>query len=255
MAGWRTRVLPPISAPTAPSGLTNFLFSHVLWSHPHRIVRFESVAPGVISTWRWIVTTSKWFLCVNSTSTSKYFLIRLDEILINFSFSPFLGQETLVDLLGVVGRRPRLPIVICCSSRDDLDSVSAALSGASYISLLYLVIILSPTMIEILSPRRCPNYRVQYSDQSEGERALTLNKFRKATAEWNSVCSRPLQLDGDEDHCPSHLMVITDACLPALSFAEAPLQARVLINFEVPTKVRRLALFSINSSFHGNFLA
>ena len=106
-----------------------------------------------------------------------------------------------------------------------------------------------------LSSTSCPNYRVQYSDQSEGERALTLNKFRKATAEWNSVCSRPLQLDGDEDRCPSHLMVITDACLPALSFAEAPLQARVLINFEVPTKVRRLALFSINSSLYGNFLA
>ncbi|CAA7401616.1 unnamed protein product [Spirodela intermedia] len=122
-------------------------------------------------------------------------------------------METLVDLLGVVGRRPRIPIVLCCSSRDNLDSVCATLSNLSYVSLSYL-----------------------YSDQADAERALILDKFRKATAEWNSVSSQPLEPDGTEDHVQSHLMVVTDACLPIIGSGEASVQARVLINFEIPAK-------------------
>ncbi|XP_078444814.1 initiation factor 4A-like protein [Wolffia australiana] len=124
-------------------------------------------------------------------------------------------METLVDLLGVVGRSPRLPIVICCSSRDDLDSVCATLSSVSHISLSYL-----------------------YSDQSDAERASILNKFRKTTAQWNS--------DGAEGQLQSHLLVVTDASLPMISSAETQLQARILINFEVPTKetyARRMSTF------------
>lgn len=40
-------------------------------------------------------------------------------------------QETLTDLLGLVGRRPCLPIVVCCSSRDELDSVCSNISNLS----------------------------------------------------------------------------------------------------------------------------
>lgn len=49
-------------------------------------------------------------------------------------------QDTLVDLLGVAGRRPFLPMVVCCSSRDELDAVCSSVSGLSFISLSSLVI-------------------------------------------------------------------------------------------------------------------
>ena len=44
-----------------------------------------------------------------------------------------------MDLLGVAGRRPGLPIVVCCSSRDELDAVSSAVANVPYISLASLV--------------------------------------------------------------------------------------------------------------------
>ncbi|CAA6664978.1 unnamed protein product [Spirodela intermedia] len=119
-------------------------------------------------------------------------------------------METLVDLLGVVGRRPRIPIVLCCSSRDNLDSVCATLSNLSYVSLSYL-----------------------YSDQADAERALILDKFRKATAEWNSVSSQPLEPDGTEDHVQSHLMVVTDACLPIIGSGKR--------QFKLETYMRRMS--------------
>jgi len=49
------------------------------------------------------------------------------------------AQETVVELLGVLGRRPWLPIVVCCSSRDELDAVCSSLSTLPYISLAALV--------------------------------------------------------------------------------------------------------------------
>ena len=48
-------------------------------------------------------------------------------------------QETLVDLLGVAGRRSCLPMVVCCSSRDELDAVCSAVSNLPYIFLTSLV--------------------------------------------------------------------------------------------------------------------
>ncbi|KAM1373206.1 hypothetical protein ACFX2I_023934 [Malus domestica] len=46
--------------------------------------------------------------------------------------------ETLMDLLGVAGRRPGLPMVVYCSSRDELDAVSSAIANVPYISLASL---------------------------------------------------------------------------------------------------------------------
>lgn len=42
-------------------------------------------------------------------------------------------QETLVDLLSMACRRPSLPIVVCCSTRDELDAVCSAVSNLSFI--------------------------------------------------------------------------------------------------------------------------
>ncbi|XP_057493951.1 uncharacterized protein LOC130779354 isoform X2 [Actinidia eriantha] len=120
-------------------------------------------------------------------------------------------METLVDLLGMAGRRPCLPIVVCCSTRDELDAVCSSVSNLSYISIASL-----------------------YSDLAEAERALILEKFRQTTMRWNQIAS--LQ-SGDnseieKEEQKSHLIVISDACLP-------------IINYELPAKketyMRRMA--------------
>ncbi|XP_078165078.1 initiation factor 4A-like protein isoform X1 [Carex rostrata] len=124
-------------------------------------------------------------------------------------------METLVDLLEVAGKQPSLPIVICCSSRDELDAVCSTVANLSYIS---------------FSPL--------YSDQAEIERASILEKFRLATLQWNQKYS-VLSLDCMEpEHATrkSCMVVTTDACLPSSALGEASLTAHLLINYELPTK-------------------
>ncbi|KAG1330719.1 ATP-dependent RNA helicase eIF4A [Cocos nucifera] len=123
-------------------------------------------------------------------------------------------METLVDLLGVAGRRPSLPMVICCSSRDELDAVCASVSNLSFISLSSL-----------------------YSDLAECERALVLEKFRHSTVEWSQINNAHPgdDLDGNVAD-KSCMIVVTDVCLPLVASGEAPLLARILINYELPTK-------------------
>lgn len=48
-----------------------------------------------------------------------------------------------MDLLGMAGRRPCLPMVVCCNTRDELDAISYALSNLSYLSATPLVLSLS----------------------------------------------------------------------------------------------------------------
>ncbi|KAL5705749.1 RNA helicase [Ranunculus cassubicifolius] len=139
-------------------------------------------------------------------SQSRHFYIAVDRLQFK--------SETLLDLLGVAGRKG-LPMVLCCSSRDELDSVCSALSNLSYISFTSL-----------------------YSDQAEAERAMVLEKFRQATFEWNQnvTIHSGNVTEAEIDDCKSCVVVVTDACLPHLTFGEAPILARVLINYEMPTK-------------------
>ncbi|KAF8015634.1 hypothetical protein BT93_H1221 [Corymbia citriodora subsp. variegata] len=134
-------------------------------------------------------------------------------------------METLVDLLREAAKRPGLPMVVCCSSRDELDAVCCTVSNLPFISLASL-----------------------YSDLAEAERALVLDGFRQSSLQWNQ--SVAVQSGNDikavEDvERKSHVVVITDACLPLLTSGESPLSARVLINYELPTKketyMRRMA--------------
>ncbi|KAL2906239.1 DNA-directed RNA polymerase III subunit RPC5 [Bienertia sinuspersici] len=79
-------------------------------------------------------------------------------------------------------------------------------------------------------------YSWQYSDLAETERARILESFRHATIKWNqnAVQSR----DGnevEEELSKSSMIVVTDSCVPIAS-VESPLQARVLINYELPVK-------------------
>ncbi|XP_018449014.1 uncharacterized protein LOC108820552 [Raphanus sativus] len=133
---------------------------------------------------------------------------------------PQFKMETVVELLGVLGRRPWLPVVVCCSSRDELDAVSSSLSTLPYISFAAL-----------------------YSDLGERDRAMVLENFRQATVNWNHHLNSAVE-EGleeseareEEDEKKSHLVVVTDVCLPMLSSGESSLSSRVLINYELPTK-------------------
>ncbi|KAK1314941.1 hypothetical protein QJS10_CPA06g02566 [Acorus calamus] len=126
-------------------------------------------------------------------------------------------METFVDLLGVAGRRSWLPIVVCCSSRDELDAVCSAVSNLSFISLSSL-----------------------YSDLSDSERASVLEKFCRDTTEWNqsqSINALPgNDLENGKQEEKSSMIVVTDACLPLVASGEAPISARILINYELPSK-------------------
>ncbi|KAK9678548.1 hypothetical protein RND81_11G218600 [Saponaria officinalis] len=152
----------------------------------------------------------------NTLSQPRHFYLAVDRL-------PF-KMETLVDLLGVVGRRSGLPIVVCCTSRDELDAVCSTVSILPYISLSSL-----------------------YSDLAETERALVLERFRQAALKWhqNSFLSGDELFESGEEEIKSPLVVVTDVCLPLIASGESPLPARVLINYELPTKkeiyMRRMA--------------
>lgn len=89
---------------------------------------------------------------------------------------------------------------------------------------------------------------LQYSDLAERDRTKVLEKFRQATTNWNQQLNSVVEegLNEDEtgkDEKISHLVVVTDVCLPLLSSGESPLSARVLINYELPTKKVSSILF------------
>ncbi|XP_027361037.1 ATP-dependent RNA helicase eIF4A [Abrus precatorius] len=140
----------------------------------------------------------------------RHFYLAVDRI--------HFKMQTVVELLDLVGRRPCLPIVVCCSTRDDLDSLCSSLSALPFISSNAL-----------------------YSDLAEDERAFILEKFRHVTARWNQI-NHEDEARKDER---SHMIIVTDACLPHLASGELPLNAHLLINYELPAKKetygRRLA--------------
>ncbi|XP_054825352.1 ATP-dependent RNA helicase eIF4A [Prosopis cineraria] len=150
------------------------------------------------------------------SSQSRHFYLAVDRLQFK--------METLKDLLGLVGRRPRLPIVVCCSTRDELDSVCSTFSSLPFISLSVL-----------------------YSDLAEAERALILEKFQQVTARWNQVYHVGTENEDEDgkDEQRSHMIVVTDACLPVLASGESPVSGHLLINYELPTKketyMRRMA--------------
>ncbi|XP_022963370.1 ATP-dependent RNA helicase eIF4A isoform X1 [Cucurbita moschata] len=150
-----------------------------------------------------------------STGSSSRWCFSLNLRSRTFFGFQFLCLETLVGLLDVAGRRPSLPMIVCCSSRDELDAVCSAVSNLQYISLASL-----------------------YSDLAEADRALILETFRQTTSRWsqklNSLSDDKCEVE--EDGEKSHMIVVTDACLPLLASGESPLSAHVLINYELPTK-------------------
>lgn len=77
---------------------------------------------------------------------------------------------------------------------------------------------------------------VQYSDLAEADRARILEKFRQTTIDWNKHTAVDGDEKQDEEKPKSYMVIVTDACLPLLGAGESPISARVLINYELPTK-------------------
>ncbi|XP_059293656.1 uncharacterized protein LOC132046868 isoform X2 [Lycium ferocissimum] len=140
-------------------------------------------------------------------SQQRHFYLAVDRL--------HFKMETLVDLLGMAGRLRCLPIVVSCSTRDELDAVCSALSSLSHTTIAAL-----------------------YSDLAEAERATVLARFRQATMRWNKQATAEHGHAGEteKEEEKSHLVVVTDACLPLVNSGESPINARVLINYELPTK-------------------
>uniref|UniRef100_I1J964 Helicase C-terminal domain-containing protein n=1 Tax=Glycine max TaxID=3847 RepID=I1J964_SOYBN len=146
---------------------------------------------------------------------SRHFYLAVDRL--------HFKMQTVIELVDLVARRPCLPIVVCCSTRDDLDSLCSSLSTLPFLSSSAL-----------------------YSDLGEDERSFILEKFRQVTARWNQTnhggAPNEDEIGKDER---SHMIIVTDACLPLLASGEFPLNAHLLINYELPAKKetygRRLA--------------
>lgn len=80
---------------------------------------------------------------------------------------------------------------------------------------------------------------LQYSDLAERERSIVLEKFRQATIKWNQKVNPAVEESleesetGKDEKKKSHVLVVTDVCL---SSGDSSLSARVLINYELPTR-------------------
>ncbi|KAL7589661.1 hypothetical protein Lser_V15G39351 [Lactuca serriola] len=103
-----------------------------------------------------------------------------------------------------------LSMVVCCSTRDELDAVCSSISNISYIFVTPL-----------------------YSDLTKAECALILDKFRYATIKWNQNSAAIQSVDEKEEQ-KSHMIVATNACL--LASRESSISCSVVINYELPTK-------------------
>lgn len=66
----------------------------------------------------------------SSSSQSQHFYLAVHRLQFN--------KAKLVDLLAVAGMFSRLPIVVNCSSRDELDELCSSISNLPYISLASL---------------------------------------------------------------------------------------------------------------------
>ncbi|KAG8474737.1 hypothetical protein CXB51_031404 [Gossypium anomalum] len=147
----------------------------------------------------------------SSFNQLRHFYVAVDRL--------HFKMETLIDLLGVAGRRPCLPIVACCNSRDELDALCSAVSDLPYISLSCLVIIFSATKLK---------RNEVYFWRNSGKKTMKWSQHVAVeTGDGHEI---------DKEEQKSCMIVVTDACLPLLASGESSMSARVLINYELPTK-------------------
>ncbi|XP_012574432.1 uncharacterized protein [Cicer arietinum] len=120
-----------------------------------------------------------------------------------------------------------LVVVLLCR----LSSVAALATTLTLSAPLFPLSLSFPTML---------------CDLVEDERAFVLEKFRQVATGWNQI-NHSAAGNGDDvgKDDRSHMIIVTDACLPLLTSGEPPMNAHLLINYELPAKKetygRRLA--------------
>jgi translation initiation factor 4A len=127
---------------------------------------------------------------------------------------------TLLDLLRAFETVAPLSTVICCSSRDSLDSVCTATYA------------LPDT-----------HFWVTHSDMSERDINATAQSFKstcrpstEANNADNNTTSPPSNQATNINKKPIYIYVTTDPCLKVLSKENTPLQPALLINYDPPAK-------------------
>lgn len=145
--------------------------------------------------------------------------------------------------------------MVCCLLRYvDFSTISDILTWD-----LFEIIILTETII--LGPYLFVQYNIfanllfifsffstcQYSDLAEAERAFILEKFRQVTTSWNRITYAGVgnEEEAGKDEHRSHMIVVTDSCLPSLASGESPISGHLLINYELPAKKVCPFLFSV----------
>jgi len=94
-------------------------------------------------------------------------------------------------------------------------------------------------MLFVLRSLTFPLCQCHRCDQAEAESASILEKFRQEIIQWNQTSKDIDMAESSKSESMGtklSIIVATDACLPLAAMAEAPLLARVLINYELPTK-------------------
>ncbi|XP_057856309.2 uncharacterized protein LOC131065711 isoform X3 [Cryptomeria japonica] len=93
-----------------------------------------------------------------------------------------------------------------------------------------------------------------HSDLAEVDRASHIETFRRITLEWllkNGVEAKEYEENIKGQN--SYMLVMTDSCLPMQALGEAPFSAKILINYDLPTKkeayMRRLAACMAGTHF------
>ncbi|KAG4973233.1 hypothetical protein D0Y65_029077 [Glycine soja] len=100
-------------------------------------------------------------------------------------------MQTVIELVDLVARRPCFLIVVCCSTRNDLDSLCSplpfvfcsALSQTHFLPRNLHALQCFPNSL-LFPPFPFPT--CQYSDLGEDERAFILKKFRQVTSRWST---------------------------------------------------------------------
>ncbi|XP_057856300.2 uncharacterized protein LOC131065711 isoform X2 [Cryptomeria japonica] len=100
----------------------------------------------------------------------------------------------------------------------------------------------------------CHIYLYLVYDLAEVDRASHIETFRRITLEWllkNGVEAKEYEENIKGQN--SYMLVMTDSCLPMQALGEAPFSAKILINYDLPTKkeayMRRLAACMAGTHF------
>lgn len=88
----------------------------------------------------------------------------------------------------------------------------------------------------------------QYSDLAEAERSMIFERFRQATMSWNIYAADSEDKESKRED-KSHMIIVTDSCLPLLNAGESSISGHVLINYELTSKKVYSRISRLSNSF------